>query len=490
MEPTISSSDGLRLRATTTADAARIQALCEQPSVRRWTSIPSPFTKAMAIRFATNPPSARLRVNDRLKWAVVSGGYGHADDPDSGTHTGIVQCSTQFRHDTGGEHHRCALGFGVMEAFDITAEGLLLTPPTVHDAERVYELCQDPQIARWTAVPSPYTRAHAESFCAQTVQEWRMGLSLTWGIRDPTAGLMGMITLISRGDGNWEIGYWMGSSFRGKGLMVTAVNAVLDAAFDAAGPIGAARVQWRCDFDGDVPNWASWRVAWHTGFHKQGRTRASQLSKGTRRDNWLADVLPDDPRTPATPWDGPVAHGDRSLYEQVTVPTDATATREGDSPEGFVARFHRLYGRPIATDGPSLNRDSLGLRMSLISEEFGELFEAVYGTTARNVVDKATAVAMDNDEEHRDVIGTADALADLVYVIYGMALEMGIDLPAVLAEVQRSNMSKMGADHHPILRDDGKVLKGPDYFPPDVAAVLQRSARDRDELASRDRDES
>jgi len=68
--------------------------------------------------------------------------------------------------------------------------------------------------------------------------------------------------------------------------------------------------------------------------------------------------------------------------------------------------------------------------------------------------------------------GAADALADLIYVIYGMALETGIDLASVLAEVQRSNMSKLGADGMPVYREDGKVLKGPDYFPPNVEAVL------------------
>ena len=67
---------------------------------------------------------------------------------------------------------------------------------------------------------------------------------------------------------------------------------------------------------------------------------------------------------------------------------------------------------------------------------------------------------------------TADALAELIYVIYGMALEMGIDLAKVLAEVQRSNMSKLGEDGKPIYREDGKVLKGPGYFRPDVAGVL------------------
>ena len=78
------------------------------------------------------------------------------------------------------------------------------------------------------------------------------------------------------------------------------------------------------------------------------------------------------------------------------------------------------------------------------------------------------------DDGTRDTVETADALADLIYVIYGMALETGIDLASVLAEVQRSNMSKLGTDGKPVYREDGKVLKGPDYFPPNVEAVLRR----------------
>ena len=77
------------------------------------------------------------------------------------------------------------------------------------------------------------------------------------------------------------------------------------------------------------------------------------------------------------------------------------------------------------------------------------------------------------DDGARDTVEAADALADLIYVIYGMALETGIDLASVLAEVQRSNMSKLGADGKPVYREDGKVLKGPDYFPPNVEAVLR-----------------
>ena len=112
------------------------------------------------------------------------------------------------------------------------------------------------------------------------------------------------------------------------------------------------------------------------------------------------------------------------------------------------------------------------MRMSLIAEEFGELVGAVYGKRARAGVEAAFKQAVSDDDGSRDTVEAADALADLIYVIYGMALEMGIDLAKVLAEVQRSNMSKLGEDGKPIYREDGKVLKGPGYFRPDVAGVL------------------
>ena len=135
-------------------------------------------------------------------------------------------------------------------------------------------------------------------------------------------------------------------------------------------------------------------------------------------------------------------------------------------------RFHHVYGLPVQTDGASLQRESLDMRMSLIAEEFSELVGAVYGKAARGEIESSYRRAVAADDGARDTVETADALADLIYVIYGMALETGIDLASVLAEVQRSNMSKLGADGKPVYREDGKVLKGPDYFPPNVEAVL------------------
>lgn len=74
--------------------------------------------------------------------------------------------------------------------------------------------------------------------------------------------------------------------------------------------------------------------------------------------------------------------------------------------------------------------------------------------------------------EAGDLVQVADALADMVYVIHGTALEHGIDLDRVVTEAHRANMSKLGQDHQPVRREDGKVVKGPDYEPPDISAAL------------------
>jgi predicted HAD superfamily Cof-like phosphohydrolase len=117
-----------------------------------------------------------------------------------------------------------------------------------------------------------------------------------------------------------------------------------------------------------------------------------------------------------------------------------------------VGEFHRAYGLPVR-DVPTIDvgRDQVALRLSLIQEEVSEL-----------------AAAADAD----DLVGVADALADIVYVAYGTAHVYGINLDVVLDEVHASNMTKLGADGRPVRRSDGKILKGPDYRPPDISAAL------------------
>lgn len=91
------------------------------------------------------------------------------------------------------------------------------------------------------------------------------------------------------------------------------------------------------------------------------------------------------------------------------------------------------------------------LRVDLIAEELEELEYAI---------------------EKEDIIEVADALTDLLYVIYGAGHAFGIDLDACFVEVHNSNLSKLGEDGKPIYRDDGKVLKGPNFFEPDLEKVL------------------
>ncbi len=109
-----------------------------------------------------------------------------------------------------------------------------------------------------------------------------------------------------------------------------------------------------------------------------------------------------------------------------------------------VAEFHRAYRLEAAETPRVVSAEVAALRQSLIDEEVEELRAAATGG---------------------DVVGIADALADIVYVAYGTARVYGIDLDAVLDEVHSSNMTKLGADGEPVRRADGKVLKGPDYRP-------------------------
>jgi len=127
---------------------------------------------------------------------------------------------------------------------------------------------------------------------------------------------------------------------------------------------------------------------------------------------------------------------------------------EGFDVAAAVAAFHAAFELP-RQDIPSadIDRALASLRVALLEEEVDEFVAA---------------------SEKEDLIGVADALADIVYVVYGTALTYGIDLDLVLREVHRSNMSKLGDDGKPLIRDDGKVLKSEQYTRPDIATVLRQ----------------
>lgn len=85
-------------------------------------------------------------------------------------------------------------------------------------------------------------------------------------------------------------------------------------------------------------------------------------------------------------------------------------------------------------------------------------------------------IEYDDAEAASDLVAVADALADQVYIAIGTALCYGIDFVRCFAEVHRSNMSKLGNDGEPVLRQDGKIMKGPNYSPPDLSFLLKESA--------------
>jgi predicted HAD superfamily Cof-like phosphohydrolase len=120
----------------------------------------------------------------------------------------------------------------------------------------------------------------------------------------------------------------------------------------------------------------------------------------------------------------------------------------------MVGEFMETFGQEVKTKPEMPDESTVALRCDLIEEEFKELLEAIYH----------------GDEP--DMVGIADALTDILYVTYGAGHAFGIDLDKCFAEVQASNMSKLGEDGKPIYREDGKVLKGKNYFQPDLTSVL------------------
>jgi predicted HAD superfamily Cof-like phosphohydrolase len=116
-----------------------------------------------------------------------------------------------------------------------------------------------------------------------------------------------------------------------------------------------------------------------------------------------------------------------------------------------VGTFMKTFGQEVKTK-PSFSSDKIKkLRIDLIKEELEELQEAM---------------------KNNDLLEVADALTDILYVTYGAGHAFGIDLDKCFDEVQNSNMSKLGENGEPIYNESGKVMKGPNYFKPDLSKFV------------------
>lgn len=189
------------------------------------------------------------------------------------------------------------------EPVTLTTPRLVLRPLDPRDADAVYTAAQDPDVQRWTTIPSPYLAEHAETFTELLAPEgWATGSMFTFGVflpdlpglpdrpGLPDAGpraLTGVLSLTMRSLGTAEVGFWAVKEHRGRGYTTEATLAAARWAFTS---LSVDRVEWRAE----VGNTASRAVAENAGFTLEGTLRSAINNKGVRRDCWLASLLPSD----------------------------------------------------------------------------------------------------------------------------------------------------------------------------------------------------
>lgn len=117
----------------------------------------------------------------------------------------------------------------------------------------------------------------------------------------------------------------------------------------------------------------------------------------------------------------------------------------------MVKQFQTIFGANVGTTPSLPSTDERELRKKLLTEEYEELLEA---------------------EQNDDLVEIADALGDILYIVYGTAVSYGIPINDIFEEIHNSNMSKLDEHGKPIYREDGKILKSDRYFKPDIKKFL------------------
>ncbi|MFC5149674.1 GNAT family N-acetyltransferase [Streptomyces aureoversilis] len=181
-----------------------------------------------------------------------------------------------------------------MDPMELTTDRLLLRPFAPSDADAVHAACQDPDIPRYTSVPSPYTPEDARIFIEETCPAgWRDDTLYTWGAFTREGGrLAGSMCLVRLAqlrspERQAELGYWTAKEQRGRGYTAEAARAVARWAF---GTLGVERMEWYAE----AGNEGSRAVALKTGFRMEGVMRSKIVYGGTRRDAWTGSLLPSD----------------------------------------------------------------------------------------------------------------------------------------------------------------------------------------------------
>ncbi|MEV4436450.1 GNAT family N-acetyltransferase [Streptomyces sp. NPDC049585] len=181
-----------------------------------------------------------------------------------------------------------------MEPIRLSTARLLLRPFTSADVPAVHAACQDPEIPRWTRVPSPYTQEDARTFVERiAVDGWRDDTAYSFGVftreGGHLVGAMGLVrlSLLNGPEREAELGYWTAKEQRGRGYTVEAAREVCRWAFE---DLGVERLEWLAE----AGNEGSRAVALKAGFRMEGMLRSRLLASGTRRDAWVGSLLPSD----------------------------------------------------------------------------------------------------------------------------------------------------------------------------------------------------
>jgi len=173
----------------------------------------------------------------------------------------------------------------------LETDRLVLSAPQPSDIDEITAACQDPEIQRWTVVPSPYTRSDAEFFVHKLAAEgWASGGNLTWVVRTRADGaLVGTqgLQVGSNGPGTAEIGYWVAAGQRGRGYAFEAARAVVDFAF---AELAIRRLEWVA-YVGNRPSLA---LAEKLGFQLEGTLRSYAPQRGAHLDAWIGSMLATD----------------------------------------------------------------------------------------------------------------------------------------------------------------------------------------------------
>jgi RimJ/RimL family protein N-acetyltransferase len=167
------------------------------------------------------------------------------------------------------------------------------------DVAGIVAQCRDPLMQRWTTVPVPYERRHAEEWLASRQSDWRQGTFLAFAV-EADGVFCGSVDLRPDGERGASVGYGLGPWARGRGILDRALRLLLPWGFET---LDLEVMHWQAV----AGNWASRRAAWRVGFRIEATLRSLLAHRGTRYDAWVGSLLRGESLEPSTVWlDAPI----------------------------------------------------------------------------------------------------------------------------------------------------------------------------------------